>query len=230
LGDSLRQSTWKLAVTEAPWSDLDVPLVVIDLASVETYLLVRDLSALAVEAHGARWCPLISQPAPLDLDIEAASACANRLQLPFVRPERHPAPVRKAMRVATLAAARGQAALFTVRATRLAWSTGADLDRLGEGQEVEGEEDDPAAYLPLMMEEIGIEPGEARRAATEGSDWDLELTSIAGSLGRLGIQAAPALRWRGRLHVGRDAILSVLPDSKSHEGHVQPPRGSSDQG
>jgi 2-hydroxychromene-2-carboxylate isomerase len=203
---------------------------VIDLASVETYLLVRDLSALAFEEHGARWCPLISQPAPLDLDMEAASAHANRLQLPFVRPERHPAPVPKAMRLAALAAARGQGALFTLRATRLAWSTGADLDRLGEDHGLDGEEDDPAAYLPLMMEEIGIELGEARRAAAQGSDWDLELDSIAGSLARLGIHRAPALLWRGRLLEGRDAISTVLTDSKRHEGHAQPPTGSSDQG
>src|ERR1035441_2364159 len=36
------------------WSDPDVPLVVIDLASVETYLLVRSLSGLAVVVDGRR--------------------------------------------------------------------------------------------------------------------------------------------------------------------------------
>jgi hypothetical protein len=42
---------------------------------------------LAVEQHGAVWCPLISEPAQLDLDVDAARGYANRLQIPFVRPE-----------------------------------------------------------------------------------------------------------------------------------------------
>jgi hypothetical protein len=33
------------------------------------------------------WCPLISEPAQLDLDVDAARGYANRLQIPFVRPE-----------------------------------------------------------------------------------------------------------------------------------------------
>src|SRR5664280_3487979 len=92
------------------WSDPDVPLVVIDLASVETYFLVRPLSGLAVEQAGAVWCPLISEPAQLDLDVDAARACANRLQIPFVRPETHHAPVPRAMRLAALASQRGRCA------------------------------------------------------------------------------------------------------------------------
>jgi hypothetical protein len=73
--------------------DPDAPLVVIDLASVETYLLVRALSYLAVERDGALWCPLLSGPASLDLDIDEARIHADRLQLPFVRPQRHPESV-----------------------------------------------------------------------------------------------------------------------------------------
>jgi 2-hydroxychromene-2-carboxylate isomerase len=217
-------------VTGSAWSDRDVPLVVIDLASVETYFLVPALSGLAVEAHGAMWCPLISEPAPLDLDIDAASAHAKRLQLPFVRPERHPAPLPRAMRLAALAAARGQGAIFSIRATRLAWATGADLDRLGEDHDVDGADadDDPAAYLPLMMEEIGVELGEARLAAEAGSDWDVELHSIAGRLERLGVGAAPTLRWRGRLYTGHIAISSVLAETETLDGNSQrrqPPTG-----
>src|ERR1035437_3316413 len=118
-------------------SDPDVPLVAMDLASVDSYLLVRPLSYLAVERDGALWCPLLSKPSSLDLDIEAARIHARRLRLPFVRPERHPAPVPRAMRIAALAAARSRGAIFTVRATRLAWSTGADLDRLELGAGLE---------------------------------------------------------------------------------------------
>jgi hypothetical protein len=47
----------------------------------------------------------------------------------------------------------------------------------------------------------------------EGSEWDLELRSIAGGLSRLGIHAAPALRWHGKLYTGLDAISAALADS-----------------
>lgn len=198
-------------------SDPDVPLVVIDLASVESYLLVRELSYLAVEQDGAVWCPLLSKPSSLDLDIEAARIHAQRLQLPFVQPERHPAPVPTAMRIAALAAARSRAAIFTVQATRLAWSTGADLDRLelGAGLEEADSDDDPEGYLRLMAQKIGVDVSDAKLAAQEGSEWDLELRSIAGGLARLGIDAAPALRWRGRLYTGLAAISGVLAGSES---------------
>lgn len=194
-----------------------------DLASVESYLLVRGLSYLAVEQDGALWCPLLSRPAALDLDIDAARLHAHRLRLPFVRPERHPAPVPTAMRIAALAAARRRAAIFTVRATRLAWSTGADLDRLelGAGLEDPDQDDDPEGYLRLMAQEIGLAVEDAKLAAQEGSEWDVELQSIAGGLARLGIDAAPALRWRGKLHTGLVAISAVLAESDSS---LQPSR------
>ncbi len=203
-------------------SDPDVPLVAMDLASVESYLLVRGLSYLAVEQDGALWCPLLSRPAALDLDIDAARLHADRLQLPFVRPERHPAPVPTAMRIAALAAARRRAAIFTVRATRLAWSTGADLDRLelGAGLEDPDQDDDPEGYLRLMAQEIGLAVEDAKLAAQEGSEWDVELQSIAGGLAQLGIHAAPALRWQGKLHTGLSAISAVLAESENslHRG------------
>src|ERR1019366_10040713 len=167
----------RTSLVDRALSDPDVPLVAMDLASVESYLLVRGLSYLAVEQDGALWCPLLSRPAALDLDIDAARLHADRLQLPFVRPERHPAPVPTAMRIAALAAARGRAAIFTVRATRLAWSTGAALDRLelGAGLEDPDQDDDPEGYLRLMAHEIGLALEDAKLAAQEGSEWDAEL-------------------------------------------------------
>jgi AcrR family transcriptional regulator len=196
-------------------SDPDVPLVVIDLASVETYFLVRPLSGLAVEQAGAVWCPLTSEPAQLDLDVDAARACANRLQIPFVRPETHHAPVPRAMRLAALASQRGRCAIWTVRATRLAWATGADLGRLGEDSRPQDNdaEDDLEGYLELMAQEIGLDLCDAKLAAEEGSRWDLELHSISRRLARLGIHSAPALRWQGNLYTGLDAISAVLADS-----------------
>jgi hypothetical protein len=204
----------RTSLVDRALNDPDVPLVAMDLASVESYLLVRGLSYLAVEQDGALWCPLLSNPAALDLDIDAARLHADRLQLPFVRPERHPAPVPTAMRIAALAAARGRAAIFTVRATRLAWSTGADLDRLelGAGLEDPDQDDDPEGYLRLMAHEIGLAVEDAKLAAQEGSEWDVELHALAGGLAQLGIDAAPALRWRGKLHTGLAAISAVLAE------------------
>jgi AcrR family transcriptional regulator len=198
--------------------DPDVPLVVIDLASVETYLLVGPLSGLALEEAGAVWFPLISEPAQLDLDVDAARGYANRLQIPFVRPETHPAPVPRAMRLAALASRRRRGAIWTVRATRLAWATGADLGRLGQDScpQVADTEDDLEGYLELMAEEIGLDVSDAKLAAEEGSEWDLELRSIAGRLAQLGIQRAPALRWQGDVYTGLDAISAVLADSGMH--------------
>jgi 2-hydroxychromene-2-carboxylate isomerase len=198
-------------------SDPDVPLVVLDLASVETYFLVRPLSGLADERDGAVWCPLISEPAPLDLAVHAARACADRLQIPFVRPNRHPRPVPRAMRLAALAAARSGGAIWTVRATRLAWATGADLDRLGEasGSQDRDTEDDLEGYLELMAEEIGLNVRDAKLAAEEGSQWDLALHSLAGTLAQLGIHSAPALRWQRRLYTGQAAICAALADAAS---------------
>ncbi len=206
----------RASLVDRALSDPDAPLVAIDLASVESYLLVRALSYLAVEQDGALWCPLLSKPSSLDLDIDAARVHARRLRLPFVRPERHPAPVPTAMRIAALAAARARGALFTVRATRLAWSTGADLDRLelGAGLGDSEPDDDPEGYLRLMVEEIGVDVREAKLAAREGSEWDVELHTLAAGLARLGIHAAPALRWRGKLYTGLTAISAVLADSE----------------
>jgi AcrR family transcriptional regulator len=202
--------------SQPAWSDPDVPLVVIDLASVETYLLVRALSDLAVEQQGAVWCPLISEPARLDLDLEAARRRADRFQLPFVRPERHPAALRRVMRLATLASTRGCGAIFTIRTTRLAWAAGADLDRLGDAPGVKDRDAEDDDYLRLIVREIGVEIGEAKTAMEEGSDWDAELDRAAGRLGELGIHRAPALRWHGRVHTGLDAVSAVLADAGIH--------------
>jgi hypothetical protein len=205
-------------------TDPNLPLVAIDLASVESYFLVRPLSYLAVERDGALWCPLLSKPSSLDLDIDAARVHAQRLRLPFVRPERHPAPVPGAMRIAALGAARSRAAIFTVRATRLAWSTGADLDRLdrGAGLDDSDSDDDPEGYLRLMAREIGLDVRDAKLAAREGSEWDTELHALADGLARLEIHAAPALRWRGKLYTGLTAINGVLSEYEENPRQENP--------
>ena len=57
-----------------------------------------------------------------------AEARAAELRLPLEWPESFPAPVRRAMRVATLASERGRGAAFALAAGRLAFGGGYDLD------------------------------------------------------------------------------------------------------
>jgi hypothetical protein len=77
------------------------------------------------------------------------------------------------------------------------------------------QDDDPEGYLRLMAHEIGLAVEDAKLAAQEGSEWDAELRSIAGGLSRLGIHAAPALRWQGKLYSGLVAICAVLAEVES---------------
>ncbi len=65
-----------------------------------------------------------------------------------------------------------------------------------------------------MVQEIGLDVSDAKLAEREGSEWDLELHSIASRLAQLGIHVAPALRWRGRLYTGLVAISAVLAESE----------------
>ncbi len=182
----------------APWDDPGVALVVLDLASVETYFLVRPLACLAFEQEGAVWCPLISSPAPLDRDMQRAQARARELELELQWPECHPRPVPRAMRVAALACDHGHGAEFMLGMSRLAWGAGRDPE-------------DPGEY-EFLAAEYGLDTREAREAALEGSAYDRRLADGAGRLGRLGIAAAPALRWQGRLYLGSEAIAPLLPE------------------
>ena len=185
------------------WADPDVPLVVLDLASVETYLLVQPLACLAFEEEGAVWCPLSSAPAPLDRDRRSAQARADHLGLELAWPQRHPEGVPRAMRVAALACARGRGADFMLGMSNLAWGSGRDLE-------------DPREY-EFMAGELGIERHEAGAAAQEGSAWDLELQRVASTLQRLSIVTGPTLRWQGEIYVGSQAVAPVLSQSQSSQ-------------
>ncbi len=185
----------------AEWDDPSVPLVVLDLASVETYFLVQPLACLAFEQEGAVWCPLISDPAPLDRDEPGARARADALELELQWPERHPKPVPRAMRVAALACDHGRGADFMLGMSRLAWGAGRDPD-------------DPGEY-EFLAAEYGLDRVEAANAVQEGSAYDRRLADVAGRLARLGIVAAPALRWHGQIHAGSEAIAPLLPEPQS---------------
>lgn len=192
-------------------SDASVPLVVLDLASVDTYLLAGPLSSLAPESAGALWCPLISEPTPLDRDRNAARACAEGLELPLAWPERHPAAVPRAMRVAALASMRGCAASFMLGMSRLAFGSGIDLE--GIGRAIDWERIDPQhpeRFLLAVEDDMGMSVQEAASAVLEGSAADVELALTAHRLARAGVSAAPALRWQGTLYLGACAISPAL--------------------
>jgi hypothetical protein len=189
--------------------DSRVPLVVLDLASVESYLLLQPLTGLALESAGAIWCPLASDPAPLDLDRESAARVASTVALAVSWPVRHPAAVPRAMQVATLACSRGQGAAVMYALSRIAFGGGGDVD-------------EPKEYLPALKD-TDLAAQEARLAAESGSRWEGELRRLALELAAIGIRRAPALRWGGQLYLGSRAIASVLGESPSSQPPLRLP-------
>lgn len=185
--------------------DPDLPLVVLDLASVETYLLAQPLSWLASEAAGAVWCPLISAPAALDDDQAQARRCAERVRLELSWPERHPAPVPRTMRQAALACSRGKAASFMFAASGLAFGSGIDLEQIEPGR----------TFAAELRRGLDVSAAQTRAAREAGSEWDLALDRIAGELAGIGISSAPALRWRREIYAGAQAIDRVLAEGES---------------
>jgi 2-hydroxychromene-2-carboxylate isomerase len=198
--------------------DPDVPLVVLDLASVETYLLAQPLSWLASQAAGAVWCPLISAPAALDEDRDEARRCAERVRLALSWRERHPAPVPRTMRFAALACSRGKAASFFFGASGMAFGSGIDLEQIEPGR----------SFAAELRRGLDVSAAETRAAREGGSEWDVALGRIARELAGVGISSAPALRWRREIYLGAQEIDSVLAEGES----LQPRLGlaSTDRG
>jgi hypothetical protein len=77
-----------------------------------------------------RWTPAARASAlpGLELVRSAAESRAAELRLPLVWPERYPAPVPAAMRVAAYASAQGRGGAFALAAGRLAFCGGFDLE------------------------------------------------------------------------------------------------------
>ena len=143
-------------------------------------------------------CPLISDPAPLDRDRAGAQERAGALELELQWPASHPKAVPRAMRVAALACDHGRGADFMLGMSRLAWAAGRDPD-------------DPGEY-EFLAAEHGLDAGEAREAAQAGSVYDRRLRDVASRLERLGIAAAPALRWETQIYQGSEAIAPLLAE------------------
>jgi 2-hydroxychromene-2-carboxylate isomerase len=99
-----------------------------DLASPATYLLAERADRLLA---GLQWRPACSRSllgGGPGHDLRVIAERAAQLQLPFVHPTRSRRCVRRAMRVATLAAERGTGALFVLAATRLMFCGDYDIE------------------------------------------------------------------------------------------------------
>jgi 2-hydroxychromene-2-carboxylate isomerase len=121
----------------------------------------------------------------------AAEERAAQLRMPLVWPERYPADVPAAMRVATLASERGRGAAFTLAAGRLAYCGGFDL----EDPEIIAE---AAAAAGLSLDEA--------LAAARNSAFDGRCEAAGRRLLAAGADRLPALRVGRALFWGEERV------------------------
>jgi 2-hydroxychromene-2-carboxylate isomerase len=165
-----------------------------ELASPYTYLAAERVDRLF--GHVV-WCPATSDALrdgdsagdELARERERATAAqrAAALRLPLVWPENHPSPSRAAMRVAGLAAERGQGARFVLAATRLAFCGGFELD-------------DPEVIAEAAAAAL-LDFDECLRAAGDASR-DAEMDRTGRLLLAQGADRLPALRVGRSLYCG----------------------------
>jgi 2-hydroxychromene-2-carboxylate isomerase len=169
-----------------------------DLASPDTYLVVERIERRfgdagwqpAVLEHGGR--PGGHERARV---VAAVEQRARDLRMPLVWPERFPAPVPSAMRVATYAAERGCAAAFAIAAGRLAFCGGFDVE-------------DPA-ILADAAAAAGLDVKEALAAARDERR-DGAVAEAGRALWVEGVSTLPALRYEDRIHCGEQRITAAL--------------------
>ncbi len=172
-----------------------------DLASPETYLLAERVER---RLGGALWRPAVlwnGSPvteADVDLRTVAAERRARELRMPLVWPERFPAPVPMAMRVATYAADLGRGAAFVLAAGRLAFCGGFDI-----------EDQDMIAEAAAAA---GLEVAEALDVAKD-IQRDEMIVGAGRALWSEGVTMLPALRHERRLYWGEPQIAAALAGS-----------------
>lgn len=175
-------------------SDVVPATLFFDLASPWTYLVAERVERRIGDAV---WRPAVL-PGPVagrESLMMGAQRRAHDLRMPLVWPERFPARVPTAMRVATYATEQGCGAAFAVAAGRLAFCGGfdvEDLDILAEGAAAAGLDVDgalTAARDPRRDHQIGI----AGRAIGHG-----------------GGELLPALQHEQRLYSGEPRISAWL--------------------
>ena len=170
-----------------------------DLSSPYTYLAAERVDRLF---PGLVWKPVLEEVLQLpEHDQDAAEERADALGLPLVWPcDLGPETVRPAMRVASLAAARGAAAPFVLAATRLAYCGGFELDH----PEVLAE---AAAAAGLGLKDCLHAAGDAARdgAMEESARWLLAR----------GADRLPALRIGRVLFAGEDRMAEAHAASQT---------------
>jgi 2-hydroxychromene-2-carboxylate isomerase len=169
-----------------------------DLAAPGAYLVAE-----RIERHfdDVRWqatvpwrrVPLVGEA--LERAIARAERQAAELRMPLVWPERHPAPVPAAMRVATYATAEGRGGAFAIAAGRLAFCGGFDV----EDPDIIAE---AAAAAGLDIDEALAAARDARR--------DKVVAAAGRALWAEGCHALPALRTDGRVYGGEERIVAAL--------------------
>jgi 2-hydroxychromene-2-carboxylate isomerase len=125
----------------------------------------------------------------------AAEQRATALRMPLVWPERFPAEVPSAMRVAALAGDAGRGAAFVLAATRLAFCGGFDLD-------------DPE-ILAEAAAAAGVVLDDCLRAARDGGH-DGAIEAAGRSLLAAGADRLPALRVGRALYWGERRVGDAL--------------------
>jgi 2-hydroxychromene-2-carboxylate isomerase len=121
----------------------------------------------------------------------AAEERAAELRLPLVWPERFPAGVSAAMRVALLAAERGRGAAYVLAATRLAFCGGFDLDD------------------PEILAEAATASGlgyEECLLAADDHGRDAQIERAGAALADAGAERLPALRIGRALYWGEGRL------------------------
>jgi 2-hydroxychromene-2-carboxylate isomerase len=126
---------------------------------------------------------------------EHAEARAVELRLPLQWPERHPAPVVRAMRVASLAAECGRGAEFALAAGRLAFGGGYDLD------------DTETLVEAAAAAGIGLEA--TLRAAADARR-DAAMEAAGRRLHAEGADRLPALLVDGAVFWGEERVAEAL--------------------
>jgi 2-hydroxychromene-2-carboxylate isomerase len=174
-----------------------------DLASPATYLLAERADRLLA---GLRWRPACGGTLLGDGpegDLGAIAERAAQLQLPFVYPTRVRRRVRRAMRVATLAAERGTGAAFVLAATRLMFCGDYDIE-------------DPE-ILAEAAAAAGIGTLEMRRATTEQRR-DTLIDRAGSELLIAGADRLPAVRVGDALFCGERRLGHAVAMARELRG------------
>jgi 2-hydroxychromene-2-carboxylate isomerase len=120
---------------------------------------------------------------------------ARELRMPLVWPERFPAAVPAAMRVATFAAECGACAAFVIAAGRLAFCGGYDI----EDRAILA---DAAAAAGLDVKRALVAAGDPRR--------DVLSVAAGRELRARGVTSLPALRHDAHVYAGEERITAAL--------------------